>query len=214
MSEANRQGFEFSSPVILNFEHLFEPHAFGNAEPRYEADLEVPGDSPDIAAMKAAAASVAKAQWPGRPLTEIKFPWTLGDKLADAAKAKNPDKEAYHREHTRGRLVLKVRSKFAPKLGVLTGGTLTDYLGEKRPLARPSFYNGVRVYASVVFNAYEGVGANPDGVNAFLEMLVSTGSGDRLSGGGGRTPSEVFKQHVGRHVDYDPTGQPSDLAAF
>lgn len=201
MSKEKIGAYDFVAPSTLNFEHIFVPHAFKGEPPekaRYEADIEIDGDSPDLA-MKAVAAAVARAEWPGRDLSELAFPWSLGDKLADQAKAKEKN-----REHSRGKLVLKARSKFAPALAVLHNGTKVNFLDERRPLAKEHFYNGVQVYVGVTFNAYKGVGQNPDGINAFLDVLVSTKKGTRLQSGGS-SRLETFSRYAGSYSAEDPT---------
>ncbi|MGH7175191.1 MAG: ssDNA-binding protein [Minisyncoccia bacterium] len=206
MTDQNDKGrFDFTEPVTLNFEHIFTPHAYKGNEPRYEADFEIDGDSPDLNAMKKAATAVARAKWPGRDLSTLHFPWRLGDALADKAKGKGKN-----REHSRGKLVLKARSKYAPFLSVIMNGELTAFGDARRPLAQQYFYNGVLVVPYVTFNPYENPAAG-DGINAFLDELISVRKGDRIGGGGGLR-SQVFRQHVGSYTDEDPTAGQSQGA--
>jgi hypothetical protein len=216
MSETKQGQFKFTTPVTLNHGHLFQARAFKgkNGQPtgkeRFEADLEIDPSSPDADAMKRLALAVAKAKWPDRDFRgevaarTFQMPWQSGDVLADKAKAKSRD-GADVRVVSRGKLVVKARTEYAPRLAVLEGGSVVDYLDERRPLAKEFFYNGVKVFAQVTFNAYEGVGSNPDGVNAYLDMVVSTRRGERLKGQG-QSPSEAFSAYAGRFTEEDPTG--------
>lgn len=205
MSEDKAGRFQSRDVAILNFPNIFTPRAFkgkngvAQGEPKFDAALELAPDSPDLKNMKAAAVAVARAKWPDRDLkVDFQFPWTLGDKLADKAKAKGKD-----RESSRGLVVLTARSQYAPRLSVIEKGDVVDYFDERRPLAKDAFYSGVKVGFVVTFNAYEGVGSNPDGVNAYLDWLISTKSGKRLvtSASG----ADVFKGYAGRVSDEDPT---------
>lgn len=219
MSQDKPGQFDFTTPVVLNFEHIFTPHTFKGDSPdkaRYEADLEIDGDSPDLRALKVEALAVAAAKWPGRDfagenkkvdangntkMQTFTFPWELGDVHADKAKAKGKD-----REQSRGKLVLKARSKYAPKLAVIQNGTIDEFLDERRALAKESFRNGTKVYGRVTFAAHDPVGQNPAGVHAFLDMVVATKEkAEGYKSQGGASPAEVFKSYAGRLSTEDPT---------
>lgn len=201
-------------PVVSTFPNLMEAKAVTikgkpSGEPKYSSNFEFDPDHVDLAALKAEAVKVAKAKWPGRDLKELAFPFTSGDKLADKAKAKDKD-----REFSRGKVVLTSRSKYEPRLSVVEGGKLVDYEGDKRPMAKKFFYNGVMALAQFNFVAYDGVGANPDGVTAYLNMVVSLNKGKKLSGGS--SAAEVFKGYIGTSSDEDPTAgdDPDDEIPF
>src|ERR1039458_9449386 len=93
-----------SEPVVLAHPNLHTPRAFGpkgkeSGTPKYSGNLVMKPDSKDLAGMKGIAVRVAKEEWPGRALAELKFPFSNGTKLADKRKAecekanKKPDGE-------------------------------------------------------------------------------------------------------------------------
>lgn len=208
MSEAqtNEGSYTFTKPHMLTFPNLDKPRAVERngkptGDPKYSANFELEPTAEDLAAMKSKAASVARAKWPGRALSELAFPFTNGDKLADKAQARGKN-----REFSRGKVALTARSKFQPKLSIIQGGKVIDV--EPGPqadaLIRRAFYSGTQALAQVSFSAYEGVGNNPDGVNAYLNMVLSLQKGEKLSGGA--SAAEVFKGYIGSESDFDPTG--------
>lgn len=191
--------------VTLTFPNLIEPRAVTNngkpsGEPKYSASLEFDLDHPDLAPLKAKAAAIAKARWPGRDLKELQFPFSDGNKLADKAKARGKD-----REFSRGKVVFVARSKFRPDLSVISNGKLLDLTDDAAVLAQQrAFYSGVQVSAQVTLKAYDGVGNNPDGVNAYLDKVLSFNKGERVAGGG-RSAAETFKGYAGLVSNEDPT---------
>lgn len=214
MSEAKEGGYALTAPATHSFPNLDKPRAVEKngkptGEPKYSGNFEFNPTDEDLAAMKSVAASVARAKWPGRALGELAFPFTNGDKLADKAKAKGKD-----REFSRGKVVLTARSKYQPKLSVIQGGKIVEI--EPGPQAdamiRKVFYTGVQVLAQFTFSAYEGVGNNPDGVNAYLNMVLSLNKGDRLTGGA--SAADVFKGYIGGMTDEDPTTGLDDEIPF
>lgn len=204
-TERNAGIVEILSPVILTFPNLLVPKPFtrnGKAvgEPKYSGNLEMAQDHPQLAALKARAAAVAKAKFPGVSFKDLVFPFTNGDKLADAAKAKKRD-----REFSRGKVILAARSKFAPSLSVIVNAQITEFDESNRAVAGRHFYSGAEVLARVNFVAYDGVGeGGKPGVTAYLGMVLATGKGKRLTGGA--SAAEVFKGYVGTASAEDPVG--------
>lgn len=209
MSETNEGTISLSAPTTLTFPNLLEARAVqvkgkASGEPKYSSNFEFDADSDDLKALKAEAAKVARAKWPGRALAELSFPFTNGDKLADKAKAKGKD-----REFSRGKVVLTSRSKYQPRLSFVEGGAIKDLEGDAIAAhGRRVFYSGVQALAQFNFVAYEGVGANPDGVTAYLNMVCSLNKGTKLAGGA--SASEVFKGYIGTSSAEDPTGADLD----
>lgn len=197
--------FNFSDAQTLTFENLFKARAFAGkngketGEPKFDANFEMDPNHPDIGPLKALMAQVAREKWPGRNLGELAFPLTDGSKLADKQKAKGKD-----REFSRGKVVLVARSQYEPRLSVVENGGIVDYEGDRRPQAKPFFYQGVQVLAQINLQAYDGVGNNPDGVTAYLNMVCSLKRGDRI-GNVGRPAAEVFKGYSGKMTAEDPT---------
>ncbi len=198
-----------SKPVTMVFPWLFEPRAFGakgkeSGEPKYSANFLFASDNPDLKRLAAKVREVAASQWPGRDLAGLKFPFVKGDKQADAAKAKGKDGE-----FQRGQTIVVARSKYEPRLSVIENRQAIDLDGPARAAAKAKFYSGVQVLAQFNFVAYKGVGANPDGVTAYLDMVCSTNTGKRI--GGGASAAEVFKGYAGQETSENPTGTDDDI---
>ncbi len=199
-----------TEPVPATYLNLLVPKKFGkkgkeSGEPKYSANLQFEIESTDLKTLKATAANVAKARWPGRSLKELSFPFSDGTKSADKAKAEKKNREFY-----RGKVILAARSKFEPRLSGIENGNVVDYEDEARKLAIKKFYPGVLVLAQIHFKAYDGVGNNPDGVTAYLNMVFTTNRGTRINAGSGPTSAEVFKDYVGQITTEDPTAGVDD----
>lgn len=195
--------FNLTEPVVMTFPNLLVPKAFGqkgkeSGEPKYSANFSFNPDSADLKQMKAVAARIARAKWPGIDLKTLVFPFSNGNKLADDAKTNKKDREFY-----RGKVVVAARSKYEPRLSGVENGKMVDYEGEARKAASGKFYSGVEVLAQVNFVAYKGVGRNPDGVTAYLNMIFTTNKGVRI--GTSQSAAEVFKGYVGTISAEDPT---------
>lgn len=217
MTEDKTDGiFSLTQPVIMAFPQLFEAKAFKEngkekGEPKYSANLVFPADSEDLKNLKTLAASLARAKWPdkqfylttqeGIKIPQIIFPFTSGDTLADIRKKKGKDDG----EYMRGKVIIAARSKYEPRLSYIEGKRIVECEGEVAKLAaKGKFYPGVEVLAQLNLVPYEAVGANgKPGVTAYLNMVLSTGKGARISGG--QTASEAFKGYIGQHSAEDPT---------
>lgn len=216
MSDQENAGIvNLTAPVVMIHPNLFVPKAFKargkeTGEPKYSASFLFAPDNPDLLSIKRAAKAVAAAKWPGRPVSELATPWTSGDKLADKRKAKGRNDGEFQRGH----LVMAARSKFQPRLAVVENGRIVDLDESNMTAFKARFYFGVEVLAQFNLVAYEGVGANPDGVNAYLNMVLSTNKGKRLSSGS--SAAEVFRGYVGTYSAEDPTGDgdPRDAAGW
>lgn len=211
--------YNLTIPVVGSFLQIFEPKAFtengkAKGDPKFSANLNILADSPDLAAMKTLAAKLARAKWPdkaffatvqetGEKIPQIIFPFSNGDKLADAAKEKKKDGE-----YMRGKVVISARSKYEPRLSYIDNGKIVDVENEaQRAIAKTKFFSGVELLAQLNFVPYDAVGQNgKPGVTAYLNMLLSTGKGTRI--GGGQTASEAFKGYVGTVSTDNPLGAP------
>lgn len=203
MADKEEGRYALTAPGTLTFPNLLEARAVlkngkPTGDPKYSVNLELAADHPDLKALKAKAAAVAKAKWPGRDLAELAFPFADGNKLADKAKAKGKD-----REFSRGKAVLTARSKYQPKLSIIEGGKLIDLEGDAIALHGRKFYSGCEVLAQVTFSAYDEVGNGQPGVNAYIDIVVSLNRGTKVMGGA--SAAEVFKSYVGLTSDEDPT---------
>lgn len=217
MTDAKTDGiFNLTQPVIMAFPQLFEAKAFKEngkekGEPKYSANLVFPGDSEDLKGLKTLAAKLARAKWPDKPFSlttqegvkipQIIFPFTSGEILADTRKKKGKDDG----EYMRGKVVIAVRSKYEPRLSYLQNGKIVECEGDMaKTAAKGKFYPGVEVLAQLNLVPYDAVGSNgKPGVTTYLNMVLSTGKGTRLSGG--QTASEAFKGYVGGMSAEDPT---------
>ena len=199
--------YNLTVPVIMSFPQLLEPKAFqknGKAagEAKYSANFNFEADSPDLKALKALAAKLARAKWPDKPFSELIFPFTSGDKLADSRKEKGKDDG----EYMRGKVVLSARSKYEPRLSYIDNGKIIDCEGDMaKQAAKGKFFPGVEVLAQLNLVPYDPVGQHgKGGVTAYLNMVLSTGKGARIAGG--QTASEAFKGYVGSVSAENPMG--------
>lgn len=211
--------FKLTTPVLSSFPNLDEARAVkgkngaASGEPKFSDNFEFDADHADLKGLKAKAFAIARAKWPGRDLAyeagtkdkegnpklpEFVFPFTSGDKLADKAV-----KNGKEREWSRGKAVITSRSKFQPTLSVVVNGKIVDIDGNDKAAIKKYFYTGVLVLAEFNFQAYDGVGQNPDGVTAYLNKVCSLNRGARLTGG--TSSAETFKDYIGSASGYDPT---------
>lgn len=222
MTEAKTDGiYNLTQPVVMSFPQLTEPKAFmengkAKGDPKYSANLNFDLDSEDLKAIKTLAAKLFRDRFPNQPfhattengqkISLVVFPFSSGDKLADGRKAKGKDDGDY----MRGKVVLACRSKYEPKLAYIDKGKIIDVEGEvAKAASKTKFFPGVEVLAQINLVAYDGVGANgKPGVTAYLNMVISTGKGKRISGG--QTASEAFKGYAGSVSAEDPTAPGSD----
>lgn len=151
--------------------NLFEPRRVKikgkeTGEPKYGLSMLL--DPTEVGDLKTAAKAVALAKWPGRTLSELKFPFADGDKQAAAQAELGRDGKFYA-----GKIVLKASSKFKP---VVVDTHRKDIIDHSR------LYSGAYGYAELNFVAYDGVGQNPDGVTAYVNFVMKSRDGDRIAG--------------------------------
>jgi hypothetical protein len=206
-----------TAPVVMAYPNLIVAKAIqrdgkDKGEPKFSAQFLFRPDSPDLAAIKAEIKKVALAKWPGRAIGTqsqqglFKLPIKPGDAAADKRKAAGKEDG----EFQRGFVMLRGASKFRPKLGILQAGRLVELDGDGPINAhKDQFYFGVEVFAQFNFVAYEG-GNGPDGVTAYLQSVLSTGKGKKLSSGG-TSLADTFKGYVGTVTGDNPLGDGSDL---
>lgn len=200
--------YQFTVPVIMTFPNLLTAKAVtrngkATGEAKYSANFLFKPDSPDLNAIKALAAKLAKAKWPGKPLSELTTPWRDGDKLAEKRKAKKGKDDA---AFNRGKIVLIARTKYQPRLSILGASAPIDLdTPELLKLHGGKFYSGVEVLAEVNLVPYDAVEDDgKPGVTAYLQAVLSLNKGDKLTGGG-RSAAETFKGYVGHASSEDPT---------
>lgn len=208
MTEAQAGIFNLTSPVVMTFPNLFAPKAFKGktgkdlGEPKYSANLVFDPASQDFLDIKALVAKLARAKWPGVDFKTLVLPFINGTKSADDRKAKGKDDN----EWMRGKVAIPARSKFQPRLSGVENGRIVDYEDEAVQAAKKAkFFFGAEVLAQLNLVAYDPVGSNGRaGVTAYLNMVMVTGKGTKLSGGA--TAAETFKGYAGAASMEDPTG--------
>lgn len=205
--------YSLTAPVSASYLNLIVPRAVGKkghtqGDPKFSANFRFKPDHPDLRGIVAMAQKVAAQKWPGRDLKTIKMPYAAGDKLADKAKAEGRD-----REEDRGLVILVSRSKFQPGLAGIVNGAVLDLTGDAIKAHQDLFYNGVEVFAQFNFQPYEG-GGQPDGVTAYLNMVLSTGKGQKLKGGGGASAAETFSAYAGKPTAENPFVENDPLAGI
>lgn len=188
-----------TAAVRMPFQNLITPQPVGKkgkakGDPKYSGTFLLAPDSADLKALKAKAVEVARARWPGRDLKELKFPFSNGDKRAEKAKAAGKDGSFFT-----GMAVLDARSKYEPRLAILSGKAVRDLEGAQRAAeGKQKFYNGCYVVPQVNFVPYDGQAedgvGNPDGVTAYLDAVLWVKDGPRIGGASG---AEVFKAYAG-----------------
>lgn len=203
----------FTAPVPAIHIHLHEAVKFKDkkgketGEAKFQCSYLFAPDSADLKALKQRAAQAAKSKWPARDLKELAFPFTDGNASIEKVKKKQSDAgKEYNGSHDylANSVILKSSSKFQPRLAGIEGNKAVDYVEPAQIAASKSkFYPGVKVLAEVNFVPYDGVGQNPDGVTAYVNMVLTTGKGERINIG--RSAAEVFKGVAGLVSTDDPT---------
>jgi len=234
MSEAVDGVVAFTTPVVLAFPTLFEAKKFKGkggkeqGEPKFGASFVLDPESSDTKALKSKAMQVAKAKWPGRDVaaesrprvmkddttgetvtmpSKFTFPFKSGDKLCAerVAKLANEGKQDDGKgDFQKGKVMIKVSSKFQPRMAVIVGGKIIDLdTPELITLHKGKFFFGAEVLLQVNVVAYDKVGdGGTDGVTIYPNLVLATGKGTRLSGGA--SAAEVFKGYVGTVSTVDP----------
>lgn len=199
--------YSLTEPAVLTFPQLFEAKAIGkkgreSGKPKFSMGTLYSPDSLDLRAMKKIAVSVANIGWPGRSLQELKFPFAMGDKLADARLAETGKNDS---DFQRGKVVLSSRSIHKPMLSLIENGRVTDLSNDDARLAaKAKFYFGVHVLCTFNFVAYEGIGNNPDGVTCYIDLIASLNKGEKL-GSTGHSAANAFTGYIGKSSTIDPT---------
>lgn len=180
-----------------------------SGEPRYSATLVLEPNSPDLVALKSLAGQCAKAEWPSLPLGSLHFPFENGDKVIERKKAtlakagKTYDGKM---DWIAGKATFKVGSKLPVRLCMNDAqGKPVDLEGASLAASKSKFYPGVKVGVAVKFETYD-LSETNRGVTAYLNMVFTTGEGERR--GGGRDAAEVFGHYAGRSSTENPTGTP------
>lgn len=220
MSETQDSIFNLTVPVVMSHPHLLEAVKFKgkngkeSGEPKFSASFGFPADNADLPNIKALAMSVAKAKWPGRDVVAdmkerlFAFPFSNGNTLIQKRIKALKDKGKEYTgdaDFQKDQLILKSSSKFQPRLSIILNNKPVDLTDETIKVHKSKFYFGTFALAQFNFVAYDGVGQNPDGVTAYLNMVLSLNRGEKLTSGG-PSAAEVFAGYAGNLSGEDPTG--------
>lgn len=211
--------FAFTAPVVMAHPTLITPRKFGpkgkeTGEPKFSANFIFDPASADLKALKDGTIALIRGEWPtldiGGALKEKKLQIPFSDGT-DAANARAKECEAKGKkadgEYQRGKTNLVARTKHPPRLAVILNGKVLDLDTEALRAAHAGqFFFGAEVLAQVTLTTHDAVGANPPGVNAYLDMVLATGKGERLAGGA--SASEVFKGYAGSYSAENPNKGP------
>lgn len=206
-------GYTFTTAVRAPFSDLITPVKMKRTingqikevgDPKYWLTVLLPNDGPDLAAIKALMVRIAKETWPGRKLSELKFPISSGEEAAKAATAKGKDGAFYN-----GNSVLKTSSgqDKPPSLAVLDGKTITELHGQQRDIiGKQKFYRGCMVVPSIWLSAYKstaegGIGES-SGITCYISSVLWAADGARIGGG---SAAETFRSYAGSVSAEDPT---------
>lgn len=212
--------YNLTVPTVLVHPNLITAKPFKGkggketGEPKFSGSFVLPPGHADFDGLRAVAKAVALAKWPGRDVAgEAKnrlfaFPFSSGNALIqkriNSLKAKGKEYTG-DADFQKDAIILKSSSKFQPRLSVIVNGKPVDLDETTIPVHKGKFYFGVQSLAQFNFVAYEGVGANPDGVTAYLNMVLSLNRGEKLTSGG-PSAAEVFSAYAGVASSEDPTG--------
>lgn len=183
---------KFITPVFtVVWPHLFEKYDYAGKEENAKYSCEMMFSPDAIKEMVECAKKVARAEWPEREFSQLRFPFRKGDEMADKAAQKGKNHDYY-----RGKIVMRAKTSHPIQIVEKTAdGEFKDVIDPKRIFA------GCKGVAEITFAAYE----NPsqgDGINVYLNMYCHVGEGDRI---GRRDPRAVFADVTGGVSEVDPT---------
>lgn len=192
------------TPARMLWPRLLKPEPFKKdgkevGEPKYGAAFAFPADHPDLAELKAKAAAVARAKWPGVEFNAIEWPFKSGAKMV-AADGNKLSEEV--KAFIADKAVLQARTKKQPLLGKMTAQGPVTLEGLALEKEGRIFYSGAEVILEV--NFWPNTGSKGEKyITAYLNAVVSYNVGGRL--GGGPPITERFKGYVGHATAENPT---------
>lgn len=207
-------GYVFTEKVRAPFLTLITPEKVGKkgagkGDPVFSLTCLIKPDSPDLKALKAAMVATAKEAFPGRALSELKFPFSNGADEAEKATANGKDGALFN-----GMVVFRCRSGAdkPPGLAILGPKGIEELHGAQRDiLGKQKFYGGCYVVPSVWIVPYksgkEGGIGEFSGVKAYISAVLWAGDGERIGGG---SAAETFCGYAGSVSAEDPTGGASE----
>lgn len=208
MPNENPGFYKITKRVRMLFPNLIEPKPYKNkagkeqGDPKYNALYLFPADHPDLEPMKKLAIKLAREQWPGIQLNEVKWPFKQGDVAAQKREAAGKNGDLY-----KGMTTLKAGSTFPVTLDGVENGKPVTYGEDSKALAKAKFYSGVYTLVQVTFKPMEI--EDTKRVVCYLNRVFSFGTGDKI--GGGPSAAEAWSGHIGQETAEDPTaGQELD----
>lgn len=225
MAQKELTVYTFKAPARAGFCNLvaarqFQDKGKGKGDPRFDATFILEPDSEDLKALKDLVIAEAKLLFPGKRLiarrltqeeldagcVEITVPWKDGTRAADKAKEEGKDQEFF-----RGKIVLKVSSKYAPALSGIEGGKIVEYTNpETRATLDKLFYAGSHLVPHVALHSYKAKDDKPGGVGLYINAACFIKNGARL-GGQRVNAAEVFKGYAGTTTAADPGSNDGDV---
>lgn len=186
-------------PVRLLFPNVFQPQPVvingkTQGDPIYSALLLVREDQFDPFMQYAKA--VAEAKFGSDAVPNLMFPFKRGSEEKAKAEKKGKDGSIYE-----GMWVVKTTTKHPPEV-------VDQNIKDIPEIQSNRVYSGVHAYTELNFTTYDGVGANPDGVKAYLNKVMSLETGERL---GGRTAKDAFADVAGKATDENVTDDSGGL---
>lgn len=216
------------NPVVMAFPAVTEPRRVKlkgkeTGDPKYGASFVFPLDHPDLKTLKSKMVALAAAKWPGRDIGaevkagNFKLPISQGDSLIAKRKAKLTAMGKEYKaeaDFMAGKVVLKTSSKYAPRLAIISGGKISpDLEGPAIAANKSKFFFGAEVLVQINLQAYDRINEEAkDGITAYLNIVMPTGKGTRLSGGA--SAATVFAAYKGSTTDENPTEGLDDEIPF
>jgi hypothetical protein len=222
--------YNFRNPVRAAFANLITPKAYeknGKAvgDPKYDMTIMVEPNSPDLVALKDLCISMAKQNNPGKKLVarrltqeelddggviEVNMPWSDGTKIADKAKEPNDKGQTKDREFMRGKVIIKMSSKYAPALSGIENGKVISYDNpDSRATLTSLFYGGGWYGPLVALHAYKAQEGKPGGVSLWVNAVCFVKHGEKITGPRVNA-AETFAHYAGSVSTEDPTAGADD----
>lgn len=219
--------YTLTKPVPATYLDIAEPKAYvvdgkEKGAAKYQATFVFAPDHPDFVAIQKLVVEIAKEAFgAGVDLKALSKPWKKGETIIDGRKKKAEGAQKSYdgsADWMAGKVCLKAASQYAPSISGLDKGLVVEYkLPDDKDAVKSKFFSGVEVLAQVNFKTWEktstvrGEQVTEQGVTAYLQMVLSTGKGERR-GGQSRSAADVFRGYAGTITAEDPTGGADELA--
>jgi hypothetical protein len=207
--------YTLTAPTPMDQPILFkaEPVVKGG-KPKYSGKFLFALTHKDLGEIKKLVIQCAQTKFPGKDIVSewragrFAVPFETGEQFNTRRVSKVDDKGKAKTaiEHLNGMTILTARSDFQPQLGVVENGGVVDITEVNQVQFQSRFYPGVEVLGQIELSAYDAVGNGVPGVNAYLNVVLSTGKGKRL-GSAGRPASDVFSGYMGQASTTNPTNE-------